>query len=258
MGFKPISHTEQGLSFNSSVSANFKDLYEKIVYDKYKEKEEHKSSRTFAPSSFRCDRLSFFRLRGVEPDPIETVNTELEFSAMLGTACHEEMQSNLKHAIGNQWVNVSDYLTEHPLSHEYKINNRGELETQIEFLNPPVKFSCDGILKIGNEFYLLEIKTSEYQSFKVLKQPKDQHIDQVKCYCSLLELHKALVVYQDRLYGSIKCYELKVSDYEMSEIFNRMSKVLEYVNKNIAPPKLPSGDYWCTYCKYKKRCKQWG
>lgn len=262
MGFKPIVTEESGLDFNSSISSNFKDLYDHIVYEKYKKSEESKPSQTFAPSSFRCDRLSFFRIRGVEPDPVVEINNSLEFSAMLGTACHQEIQTNLKNAIGDQWVDVATYLTVvHKLSREpydYKIRQHGELETQIEFFNPPVKFSCDGIIKIGGEFYLLEIKTSEYQSFKSLKEPKPQHIDQIKCYCSLLELHKALVLYQDRLYGDIKCYEITVQDYEMKEIFDRMDRVMDYVNKNIAPPGLPSGDYWCSYCKYKQRCKQWG
>ena len=258
MAFKSIAATEIGLNFNSSVSSNFKDLYDHIVYQKYKKAEERKPSQTFAPSSFRCDRLSFFRLRGVDPDPVLDINTGLEFSAILGTACHEEIQSNLKNSIGDQWVDVTEYLKTHELSHEYQINKHGELETQIEFFDPPVKFSCDGIIKIGEDFYLLEIKTSEYQSFKSLKEPKPQHIDQVKCYCSLLEISKALVLYQDRLYGDTKCYEVIVQDYEMREIFDRMSKVLSYVEMNIAPPRLPNGDYWCNYCKYKQRCKQWG
>ena len=258
MVFKQISDIDSGLNFNSAISSNFKDLYDKIVYDKYEASEKRKPSQSFAPSSFRCDRLSFFRLRGVDPDPVQVINTELSFSAMLGTACHEEIQANLKSVIGDQWVDVSDYLDAHTLSHDYKIMKHGELETRIEFLNPPVRFSCDGLLKFGDEYYLLEIKTSEYQAFKSLKAPKEQHIDQIKCYCSLLEIHKALVLYQDRLYGTTKCYEVKVTDYEMGEIFNRMNRVLEYVDKNIAPPKLPSGDYWCSYCKYKQRCKQWG
>lgn len=262
VAFKQAKEEFSGLEFNSTASFKFKEVYDKIVYDKYKKQIESKPSTTFAPSSFRCDRLSFFRIRGVDPDPVSEINKSLEFSAMLGTACHEEIQTNLKNALGENWVDVPTFLTVvHKLSREpydYTIRKQGELETQIEFFNPPVKFSCDGILKLEGEFYLLEIKTSEYQSFKSLKAPKPQHIDQIKCYCSLLELNKALVLYQDRLYGDIKCYEITVQDYEMQEIYDRMNKVLEYVDKNIAPPRLPNGDYWCTYCKYRQRCKQWG
>jgi len=262
MGFKPIEPINNGVKFNSTVSSNFIDLYKNILQDRYSLQEHHIHSKTFAPSSFRCDRLSFFRLRGIQPDANPSIDFSLEFSAMLGTACHQEIQRNLKEAIGDQWVDVATFLTvvhKPPVEpYDYTIRNSGELETQIEFFNPPVKFSCDGILKIAGEFYLLEIKTSEYQSFKVLKEPKPQHIDQIKCYCSLLNLHKALVLYQDRLYGDLKCYEITVTDYEMNEIFQRMYYVMDCVKNNIAPKRLDKGDYWCKYCNYKSTCKQWG
>ena len=233
-------------------------MYDKIVYEKYKAMEESKPSQNFAPSSFRCDRLSFFRLRGVDPDEVVDVNVGLDFAAMLGTACHLEIQSNLKNSIGDQWVDVEEYLKVKNISHPYEIVRKTEFETNIQFLNPPVKFSCDGIIKLNEKYYLLEIKTSEHQSFKTLREPKSQHIDQIKCYCSLLELNDAIVLYQDRLYGETKCYELHVADYEMRDIFARMENVMEYVKKNIAPPRLDNTDYWCVYCKYTKRCKQWG
>lgn len=258
MAFKSISSLTSGVNFNTDISANFKAVYDRILYDKYKKSEEKKPSQTFAPSSFRCDRLSFFRLRGVEPDTVSIVDKQLEFSAMVGTACHKEIQNNLKQNIGSQWVDVVDYLQCNKISHEYEIKNRGEFETQLEFKYPPIKFSCDGILKIQDKYYLLEIKTSEYQSFSLLTEPKLQHIDQIKCYCSLLEINNALVLYQDRVYGETKCFEIYVQDYEMQQIFDRMDTVLDYVDKNIAPPKLISSDNWCKYCKYNQKCKQWG
>ena len=108
MAFKSISSLTSGVNFNTDISANFKAVYDRILYDKYKKSEEKKPSQTFAPSSFRCDRLSFFRLRGVEPDTVSIVDKQLEFSAMIGTACHKEIQNNLKQNIGSQWVDVVD------------------------------------------------------------------------------------------------------------------------------------------------------
>lgn len=258
MGFKPVVDYYSGKSSNSKVSENFKSMYDHIVYEKYKENEEHMPSKTFAPSSFRCDRLSFFRIRGVEPDSVSSIDTSLNFTAILGTAMHREIQTNLKNSIGHQWVDAVDYLSSHELSHEYRINNHGDLETQIEFLDPPVKFSCDGLLNIGDKVYLLEIKSSESSSFKKLSEPKIQHIDQITCYCALMELRHALVLYQDRMYGETKCFEMTISDSQAQHVFERMDRVIDFVNKNIAPPRLPKGDFWCTYCKYKKRCSQWG
>lgn len=255
MAFRPITEFE-GKKYNSSVSQGFKQLYDNLRYENYKAKEERLPSKSIAPSSFRCDRISYFRLRGVEPDPATDVDIALNFKAMLGTACHEDIQKLLSESIGEQWVDVKDYLEVNPPKFSYSLTKSG-YETRVKFTDPPINFSCDGIVKIGNEYHLLEIKTSEYNSFKDLNNPKEQHIDQVKCYCALLGLKKALVLYVERNNGETKCFEVNVSDEEIQEVYDRISRVIQSVEDQVAPPKLPSGDYWCTYCKYKQRCKQW-
>ena len=176
---------------------------------------------------------------------------------MLGTACHEDIQKLLSESLDDQWVDVEWYLNTFFSNKEFKITRSG-YECKISFQNPPIKFACDGIIKIGEEYYLLEIKTSEYGSFSDLSAPKEQHIDQVMCYCALLGLHHALVFYQERSNGDTKCFEVNVSDNDINAIFERFERVLQNVKDNIAPPRLPSGDQWCSYCKYKLRCKQWG
>ena len=258
MGFRPITEVQKiGTNYNSKTSQNFKLLYDNLRFEKYKANEERMSSKTIAPSSFRCDRISYFRLRGVEADPVKDVDIALNFKAMLGTACHEDMQKLLCESIGDQWVDVADYLASSGVPYDYTVTHEG-YECKIEFYDPPIRFACDGIVKIGDEYYLLEIKTSEYSSFKSLDAPKEQHIDQVKCYCSLLGLRKALVFYIERSTGETKCFEVVLSDEDVAKTFEKIRRVLQSVEDNVAPPRLPSGDYWCTYCKYKIRCSQWG
>ena len=259
MAFRQLTASgNTGKYFNSDLSCNFKSLYDSKLREKYSLERRIQPSPTFAPSSFRCNRLSYFRLRGVTPDVIDDIDTVLEFSAMVGTACHREIQSNLKEFLGDAWVDVESYLVESECKFEYNINSKDEFETRIEFVDPPIKFSCDGILAINNEYVLLEIKTCNHNSFKQLSEPKQHHIDQVKCYCSLLNIHKVLMIYQDREYGDIKCYEFEVTSLDMQEVLDRMRFVLKCVQDNIAPDRLPAGDYWCSSCKYKLRCKQWG
>ena len=90
MAFKQI--TPLGASFNSDLSCNFKSLLDKAILDSYKKKESHKPSKTIAPSSLRCERLTYFRLRGVDPDEEISVDRGLEFSAFIGSSCHEMLQ----------------------------------------------------------------------------------------------------------------------------------------------------------------------
>jgi len=244
--------------FNSAISSNFLDDYDNFVVEKIRNEESRQPSQTFAPSSIRCKRISWFRLRGVAPEQEVHVDKTLNFSAQVGTACHRIIQENLENWLGDDWIDVESYLRTSNRPYSFSCTKSGS-ETNVIIEYPPIKFSPDGIIRYGDKLYLLEIKTSEYSSFDKLTDPKPQHVDQIKCYCTLLGLSDALVLYQDRQYGDFKCYEVHILDYEMQAIWDMFKEVLDCVKKNIAPSKLPGRDPWCTpaHCRYYNKCKEW-
>lgn len=259
MAFRTVSFAHLA-RFNSAASSDFLDMYEQHVQDKLLAEAAEPSSKTFAPSSIRCDRISWFRLRGVDPDVPKTPDPVLNFTAEIGTACHEIMQRNLSEALGDNWIDVESYLKTYVPAWKYTVTKRG-YETQVEILEPyPIRFACDGIIFWKGEYYLLEIKTAEFCSFDELTDPKSEHVNQIKTYLTLLGLSKALVVYQDRQYGNIKVYEMSITDADKSAILDNMENVLRMVDMNIAPDPLPKGDSWCTpsRCRYYKKCQAWG
>lgn len=244
--------------FNSDSSYKLLDIYNNSVTSRIQANRTHMSSRTFAPSSLRCKRRSWFRLRGVEPDSIDTVDAELQFAADIGTACHELIQSDLKTELREDWIDVSEYLANKSIAHSYTTSNHG-LETFVMFQDPPVKFSVDGLIRLNNKYFLLEIKTVPFNVWDKLTAPKDEHVDQVKCYCTMLDLNDCIMLYQDRQYGHIKCYEISVPECDKIEVLNGMQYVLDCVHSNIAPEGLDSSDKWCSsnYCQYYRKCKEY-
>lgn len=215
--------------------------------------------RTFAPSSFRCKRKSWFRLRGAEPKCANKPDTRLDFTAEVGTACHRLIQNILSTTLEENWVNVADYLDSNPLPYAYELSSSEDsLETKISILNPPVTFACDGLIKVDGKVYLLEIKTSDFGSFDDLTDVKPGHVDQIRCYSALLKIPNVLVLYVDRQYGGTKCYERKFTQLEMEQVVSEMKDIQHLADINIPPEKLPSNDYWCQSCEYRKQCKEWG
>lgn len=258
MAFRPANFARL-VKFNSAASSDFIDMYEDFLDKKIAARNAEPKHKTFAPSSMRCLRISWFRLRGVQPDKIEKPDRTLEFTADIGSACHENIQKNLKEALGVDWINIEDYLKEINFPYKYTLTQNG-FETQIEIDSPPIRFACDGIIRWKGKYYLLEIKTSEYNSFDELTNPKDQHIDQIKVYCTLLDIQDALVLYQDRQYGGLKCYEVHVTESDRNKVRDDMKYVQDMVEANLAPGRLPKNDSWCTpsHCPYYKKCKEWG
>lgn len=255
--FQSIEKVNQS-KFNSATSCYFLDDYNAYISQKILDEETQQPSMTFAPSAVRCKRISWFRLRGVTPEPEVSVDKTLNFIAQVGTACHRTMQENLMQMLGEDWLDVETYLASQDLPYDY-ICTKNETETLVEVKDPPIKFAPDGIIRYKDKIYLLEIKTSEFSSFEKLSEPKPQHIDQIKCYGTVLHLSDAIVIYQDRQYGGIKCYEFHITPTDMQNVWRMFTEVQDYVQKNIAPPKLPKGDKWCTpaHCRYYKKCQEW-
>lgn len=263
MAFRSANLTAHMIKFNSAVSSDFLDLYLSIVDQEIVDKNLEPKHKTFAPSQMRCDRMSWFRLRGTEPDRIAVPDKGLNFTAQIGTACHEMIQKRLINKLGDDWISVKQWISMNPESFsDYDMNiTEKEYESMIELKKPyPVRFACDGIIRFKDKIRLLEIKTAEFSSLNDLTRPKEKHMDQIKCYSTLLHIPDAIFLYCDRQYGDLKCFEVIVTDYEQRQMREKMNKVMESVETNIAPQGLPKGDPDCTsnMCPYYKKCQEWG
>lgn len=254
-----VSHL---VKFNSASSADFLAYYHECLDSKLQKEYSKKSHQTFAPSSMRCDRISWFRLRGVDPDTVKVPDRTLQFSADIGTACHRLIQTLLQSNMKEDWLDVSQYLKSLTTSrYNYHCENDSDsLETLVVVDNPPIRFACDGLIRWNGSLYLLEIKSSEFSAWDKLTKPKPHHIDQVNCYAELLELDKVLFLYIDRQYGSVKCFEHTVSDSDKQVVQSKFSRVMKCVETNLAPEGLPLNDSWCapSYCPYYQKCKEYG
>ena len=264
MAFRNANLAIHSIKFNSATSSDFLDMYTGLLDNEIKNKNEGPKQRTFAPSQMRCDRVSWFRLRGVQPDKIKEPDKTLSFTAEVGTSCHENIQKRLIENLGKDWVTVQSWVDDNPmyfLDYDMDLDTSRGNETLINMRHPyPVRFACDGIVRFKDKIRLLEIKTSEFSSWNDLIEPKPEHLDQIKCYSTLLHIPDVLFLYQERQYGGLKCFEVTVSETEQEELRTRMSRIMELVDACIAPDGLPVGDKWCSYnmCPYYKKCQEWG
>lgn len=247
------------VKFNSATSSKFIDMYESFIDEQILEESARPHSETFAPSSVRCKRQSWFRLRGVQPEIPTVPDRNLLFIADIGTACHRIIQERLSNKLGSDWIDVEDHLKSINPSYSYEITKEG-YESLIEIHDPPIKFAVDGVIQINGKKYLLEIKSSEHHAWDELTDPKPHHIDQIRCYSALLNISDVLMLYIDRQYGDIKCFEVNVTWDEQQNVLSMFDEVQQCVASNIAPDRLPRGDRWCTpsMCRYYNKCKEWG
>ena len=255
MAFKhPVYNTS--LQFNSAYSSRLLDIYKAQEESEIRMQCAGTKSRTFAPSGMRCARKQWFRLRGTETDPVERPDSALNFRADVGSARHIVIQSRLRRALGADWIEVPDFLRDHPIPYQYHIL-QSDIESLIEIDSPPIKFAVDGIIRIDEKMFLLEIKTCDYTALEAMQSHKKHHEDQVTFYCTILGLRDVLFLYEERQNGGMKCFQHKVSEYDVSMLQARMALIMDMANRNIAPDRLPTNDYMCSNCEYAKKCAEW-
>ena len=231
MAFKKISSGNILCKFNSETSSDFLKDYENTIIDNELKNWKREHSNYIVASSFRCERVQYFRLRGVEPDNINTFSITDSFIKSMGDSIHYNVQKNLRSLSSFKFVSVED-----------------------EFLDD------NGILEYKNRYYILEIKSSEYSSWGNLTNPKPEHIDQIKMYSAILGIKDALAFYVERQYGGLKCFELNFKQSEIDSVYDRINKIVDCVNKNICPEPLNKNDSWCkpNRCIYFNTCKIFG
>lgn len=245
-------------SFNSATSQSLYESYQAEIENEVKSASTVPRSKNISPSSLRCKRKIWFKLRGSQPSAPPSVDHTLQFFARIGTACHKMIQERLQTIYGDNWLDVESYLGTVYDKSEFTCADNG-YETLVTMTNLPIRFSVDGLVRIDNTLAIIEIKSIEYNSFQNLHDIKDSHIDQAVCYATLLKVNSVIFIYIDRTYGEIKCFELQVNAAKQQEMMSNIHNILDAVEKNIAPPKLPTGDIWCNpnRCEYYKVCKEY-
>lgn len=255
--FHQVTEKSNTVTSNSEVSRNFLETYDLFAKEKISAERSRSRDKTISPSA-ACMRQNWFRLRGSEPDTIDTPDLTLDFMTTIGTACHEMIQKNLQAGLKEDWVDVSEYIKSQNFPYDIQCSQHG-METRLTVPEFHLKCACDGIVKINDTYYLLEIKTSDYVSFSRLEGIKDKHRLQVSIYSAVLNLPNVLMLYVDRTYGSMKCFQYYISPEQRTSTLNSLRNLIDLAEKCLPPDKLPYSSPQCAsnMCPYYKKCKEW-
>jgi hypothetical protein len=146
-----------------------------------------------------------------------------------------------------------------------------ETAAQYDVDGARVQGHCDGVLLNRNNrqrAYVIEIKTIEYEAFKLLTKPKSEHIRQALLYCAAQKLLGVIVLYWDKNRCYLKEYYVsiksKLARKVMKENRQRIRSLKVYVDRfeeSRDPDDLPAyvkADCNKAFCNYVKYCKRNG
>jgi len=225
-----------------------------------------KPSKFYKPSAFVCMRQMYFTRTEQELDPSRSDYMGIGM-ADTGSRRHEAIQEVLLKMkdMGMDWeyMDVSDYVSmkqaEGNCLSLKVVGSRGA-ETKLFDKNLCVSFMCDGIIKriSTGEYFLFEFKNQISFKYANKRGVDDEHIIQVACYCALLDLSYAFVVYENRDVCELACPQLlHITAAMKQEVADKILLCETYVSKLIPPPAY-DGTKPCRWCDYQSSCRKAG
>lgn len=218
-------------------------------------------SQTYKPSSLGgCIRKVYFEVEGAPIDTNRDIDPDFVGLGESGTDRHERLQQaiiSMKDlGMKCEWVDVEDYLKLYPVKGTRLIERKGhEFKLRNDILN--MSFMCDGIVKFGGKYYILEIKTEVSFKWNTRTDAEDMHEVQASSYSACIGIDDILFVYENRDICKKKYYHVHVTDQDREDkVIHVINTVESHRANGEVPPKTDDKKH-CNYCPFQGECIKW-
>ena len=204
-----------------------KELIDQFYLDNQKNKEQ---TRFYITDAGKCPRAVFFKFKNAAREPID--------ARIMRIFEHGE---NIHRSIFNILYRLRlGVVTEIPIPSQEIISGR-----------------ADAILCIGNENYVLDIKSMNSMIFRKLLAPKEENIYQIQLYMHFFNIKKSILLYIDKDQQEMKEFFVDYDEALCKDLLDKFYALKEKVEANIVPERLEGypKNWQCNYCAFKSTCK---
>lgn len=210
----------------------------------------------YKPSALNCLRMMYFYRTSTKMDEVKRPASSIGVLES-GQDRHLRIQNAItnlkKNGFDCDWIDVETFIKEHNLTH-LEVVNKKEYETTVHNKELDLLFLCDGLVKIENNYYIIEIKTENSSSFFNRLSVAEEHKHQATCYCISFRLSNVIFIYENRDLCLKKCFLFTVPQSLKDEVVGMIERCNKYVEEKKLPTRIESKS--CNYCDYRKTCKE--
>jgi CRISPR/Cas system-associated exonuclease Cas4 (RecB family) len=204
-----------------------KELIDQFYLENQKNREQ---TRFYITDAGKCPRSVFFKFKNAPKEPTDP--------RIMRIFEHGE---NIHRSIFNILYRLRlGVVTEIPIPSQEIISGR-----------------ADAILCIGNENYVLDIKSMNSMIFRNLSAPKEENVYQIQLYLHYFNIKKGILLYIDKDQQNIKEFFVDYDEALCKSLLDKFYALKDQVEKGLVPARL--ADYprnWqCSYCPFKDVCK---
>jgi CRISPR/Cas system-associated exonuclease Cas4 (RecB family) len=204
-----------------------KELIDQFYLDNQKNREQ---TRFYITDAGKCPRAVFFKFKNAVKAPMD--------ARLLRIFEHGE---NIHRSIFNVLYRLRiGVVTEIPIPQQEIISGR-----------------ADAILCVGNENYVLDIKSMNSMIFRKLVEPKEENIYQIQLYMHYFGIKKGILLYVDKDRQEMKEFTVDYDEALCKSLLDKFYALKDQVENNVVPSRLEDypKNWQCTYCQFKEICK---
>jgi CRISPR/Cas system-associated exonuclease Cas4 (RecB family) len=205
-----------------------KELIDQFYLDNQKNKEQ---LHFYITDAGKCPRAVFFKFKNAPREPID--------ARIMRIFEHGE---NIHRSIFNILYRLRlGVVTEIPIPSQEIISGR-----------------ADAILCVGNENYVLDIKSMNIMIFRKLLAPKEENIYQIQLYLHYFNIKKGILLYIDKDQQEMKEFFVDYDEALCKSLLDKFYTLKDQVEKNVLPGRLDDypRNWQCNYCAFKDTCKK--
>jgi CRISPR/Cas system-associated exonuclease Cas4 (RecB family) len=204
-----------------------KELIDQFYLDNQKNREQ---TRFYITDAGKCPRAVFFKFKNVAKTPMD--------ARILRIFEHGE---NIHRSIFNVLYRLRiGVVTEIAIPQQEIISGR-----------------ADAILCVGNENYVLDIKSMNSMIFRKLVEPKEENVYQIQLYLHYFNIKKGILLYVDKDRQEMKEFTVDYDEVLCKSLLDKFYALKDKVEKNVVPSRLEDypKNWQCNYCQFKDICK---
>ena len=204
-----------------------KELIDQFYLDNQRNREQ---LHFYITDAGKCPRAVFFKFKNAPRQPID--------ARIMRIFEHGE---NIHRSIFNILYRLRlGVVTEIPIPSQEIISGR-----------------ADAILCVGNENYVLDIKSMNSMIFRKLTAPKEDNVYQIQLYLHFFNIKKGILLYIDKDQQAMKEFFVDYDEALCNDLLDKFYDLKEKVEKNTLPSKLEDypRNWQCSYCPFKNTCK---
>ncbi|MCX6718671.1 MAG: Dna2/Cas4 domain-containing protein [Candidatus Staskawiczbacteria bacterium] len=204
-----------------------KELIDQFYLENQKNREQ---TRFYITDAGKCPRAVFFKFKNVPKAPMD--------ARIMRIFEHGE---NIHRSIFNVLYRLRiGVVTEIPIPSQEIISGR-----------------ADAILCVGNENYVLDIKSMNSMIFRKLEAPKEENVYQIQLYLHFFNIKKGILLYIDKDQQSMKEFFVDYDEELCKSLLDKFYALKDQVENSVLPERLDEypKNWQCNYCQFKDICK---